>query len=334
LADPIVVRVTDGQGPVAGILINFVVVEGGGQVFAGAALTNSQGEARERWTLGTAGENAVEARGVDQTTGEAILYARITAFADPGPEVPGPEDPGPEGPNPVARLTVYPEVPQLRLLDSLVDVTLYVRALDSKGNWIRNAPLTLSAPAPLRVMGNLVTADREAATSVTISSGQASASLETHFIVDLTRIRWRLSYRCYEGFAWETGNTTNIDSTVTVVVSDSIRYERQPVDSLGPETRLYLWSTGTTTMFYADGRITTFNSHGRVVTDLWRTDPNERIVFIQEMGKVTYYPYDGSWSGPMTEGISDGALPPTYTGGNLCPGQYDRFSPAVLEPAM
>jgi hypothetical protein len=318
LAEPIVVRVTDGDGPVEGVLINFVVVQGGGQVFAGAALTNSQGEARERWTLGAEGENVVEARGVDQATGEAIVYARITAHAvDPNQGA-------------VATLTVYPEVPQLRLLDSLVDVTLYVRARDAQGNWIPNAPLTLSAPAPLRVMGNLVTADRETAAWVAISSGPAAASLETHFIVDLPRIRWRLSYRCYEGFTLTP--VADVDSTVTVVVSDSVRYERQPVDSLGPTTRLYLWSTGTTTMFYSDGRVTTFDSHGRVITNTIQPVPNERIVFIQAVGKVQYYPNDGS-SGPMTEGISDGALPPTYTGGNLCPGQYDRFSPVVLEPA-
>jgi hypothetical protein len=307
LAEPIVVRVTDGNGPVAGVLINFVVVQGGGHVFAGSALTNSQGEARERWTLGAVGENVVEARGVNQTTGEAIVYARITANAiDPNLGV-------------VDTLVVYPEVPQLRLLDSLVDVPLYVRALDAYGNWIQNAPLTVSAPSPLRVMDNLVTSDRETAASVTITSGDDSSSLETHFIVDLTRIRWRISFRCYEGFG--------VDSTRTVVVSDSVKHEN--LSPLGPSTRIYLWATGTNTTFYSDGRVTTAPATANM-----EADPRRPLVFIQVVGKVLYYPHDGgSFPIPMTEGISDVAFPPTYTGGNLCPGGYDRFAPVILEPA-
>src|SRR5687767_7489916 len=52
LPDPIVVRVTTADGGAApGVLINFVVTAGGGHVFAGSALTNADGEARERWTL-------------------------------------------------------------------------------------------------------------------------------------------------------------------------------------------------------------------------------------------------------------------------------------------
>src|SRR5256885_12998384 len=68
LPEPVVIRATDAQSAaVAGQLINFVVATGGGHVFAGSAQTNAQGEARERWTLGTvAGEQVLEARAVDQ----------------------------------------------------------------------------------------------------------------------------------------------------------------------------------------------------------------------------------------------------------------------------
>jgi hypothetical protein len=305
LAEPIVVRVTDDQGPVQGVLINFVVVAGGGQVFAGAALTNSRGEARERWTLGWVGENVIEARGVDQTTGEAIVYARITAYAVPGP---------------VATLTVYPDF-QMNLLDSVLDVAPLVYAVDADGNYIPNPPLALTAPAPLQVMGTTVRADREAIGQVTIASGSVATSLEAHFMVDLTRIRWRISYRCYDGFLWEGGGTAEVDSAVTVVVSDSVKHEN--FDSRGPTTRIYLWSTGTTTTFLADGRVTTAPA---------QADPRRPLVFIQAVGKVLYYPHDGG-NTTTSEGTSDGALPPTYTGGNLCPSVYDRFSPAVLEPA-
>jgi hypothetical protein len=74
--------------PEPGILINWVVVQGGGAPFAGSAITNDSGLARERWTLGTqAGPQVMEARAVDPVTGEPIVYARVTATALPGPIV-------------------------------------------------------------------------------------------------------------------------------------------------------------------------------------------------------------------------------------------------------
>jgi hypothetical protein len=62
------------------------VTEGGGSVIAGSAQTNADGEARERWTLGpTAGEQILEARAVDQSTGDPIVFGRIAATAIHGP---------------------------------------------------------------------------------------------------------------------------------------------------------------------------------------------------------------------------------------------------------
>ena len=82
LPAPLVVRVVDGSGsPVAGRIVNFKVVEGGGTVFAGAAITNAEGVAQEWWTLGpVAGRNAVEARAVDPATGERQVFARFEAI--------------------------------------------------------------------------------------------------------------------------------------------------------------------------------------------------------------------------------------------------------------
>ncbi|HEX9936136.1 MAG TPA: hypothetical protein VGB15_03410, partial [Longimicrobium sp.] len=51
LASPLVVRVVDAAGKaVRGQVVNFVVVSGGGSVFAGTAVTNHDGVAQERWT--------------------------------------------------------------------------------------------------------------------------------------------------------------------------------------------------------------------------------------------------------------------------------------------
>lgn len=72
--------------PVPGQLVNFVVVSGGGSVFAGAALTDSAGHAQELWTLGgSAGTQCLEARAVDQETGEPITFAQVCATGVPGP---------------------------------------------------------------------------------------------------------------------------------------------------------------------------------------------------------------------------------------------------------
>jgi hypothetical protein len=86
LPAPLVVKVVDANNrPVQGHAVNFKVVSGGGSVFAGTAITNAAGEARERWTLGTttAAPQRVEVRAVNSATGEAIVYAVFTATASP-----------------------------------------------------------------------------------------------------------------------------------------------------------------------------------------------------------------------------------------------------------
>lgn len=86
LPEPLVVHATDANGrDVKQQIINFRVVSGGGSVFAGTALTNEHGLARERWTLGTSTSlpQRVEARAVDPGTGEALVFARFDGTALP-----------------------------------------------------------------------------------------------------------------------------------------------------------------------------------------------------------------------------------------------------------
>lgn len=88
LPEPIVVRVRDQEGrPVAGLVVNFVVVKGGGSVFAGSANTTAEGVAQEIWTLGqsTRDSQQVEVRAVDGMTGEPHVYATFTAIPRAGP---------------------------------------------------------------------------------------------------------------------------------------------------------------------------------------------------------------------------------------------------------
>jgi uncharacterized protein YjdB len=84
LPNPIVVRVRDdGGAPVSNQVVNFKVTAGGGTVFAGTSLTNSDGVAQEHWTLGpTAGSpQTLEARAVDGTDGSKQVFATFTATA-------------------------------------------------------------------------------------------------------------------------------------------------------------------------------------------------------------------------------------------------------------
>ena len=105
LAQPLVVRVVDDKDrPVRGQIVNFVVTEGGGSVFAGAALTNADGEARERWRLGTSPGQTVEARAVDAATGQAVVFATFTAKLTGEGVAFSASRAGPAGPGPLLAL--------------------------------------------------------------------------------------------------------------------------------------------------------------------------------------------------------------------------------------
>ena len=87
LPDPLIVRVEDDAGrPVAGQLVNFRVVSGGGSMFAGSGLSNADGLVQDRWTLGTSTSvgQRVEARAVDPQTGAPLVFAVFTAIPRAG----------------------------------------------------------------------------------------------------------------------------------------------------------------------------------------------------------------------------------------------------------
>ncbi|HEX6367742.1 MAG TPA: Ig-like domain-containing protein [Longimicrobium sp.] len=82
LRQPLVVRVMDGKGrPVAGQRVSFRVTGGGGSVSAGEAVSDRDGVAQERWTLGTvaADSQRVEASAMDAEPGQAIAAAVFRA---------------------------------------------------------------------------------------------------------------------------------------------------------------------------------------------------------------------------------------------------------------
>jgi hypothetical protein len=81
LPEPVTVQVLDAAGrPVEGQLVKFIVIEGGGEVFAGAAMTNDQGIAREWWTLGEVpGLNRLEVQAMDSLTGVPTVVGSFLA---------------------------------------------------------------------------------------------------------------------------------------------------------------------------------------------------------------------------------------------------------------
>jgi hypothetical protein len=93
LPEPLVVRAEIAGASVPGEVVTWVVVEGGGSVYAGTSKTDDDGYAREWWTLGQSGAQRVEVRAVDPTTGERRLYA--TFKAEVVSELPDDEPPAP-----------------------------------------------------------------------------------------------------------------------------------------------------------------------------------------------------------------------------------------------
>jgi len=86
LGDPIVVRVEKTQGkrtiPASGVVVNFVVTQGGGSVYAGAGMTDEDGVASDWWTLGPIeGPNELEVRAVHGAEGVKEVYGTFTATA-------------------------------------------------------------------------------------------------------------------------------------------------------------------------------------------------------------------------------------------------------------
>jgi hypothetical protein len=106
LPDPLVVQVLDTKGHrVRDQIVNFRVVAGGGSVFAGTSLTNSDGIAMEWWTLGASGAQRVEVRAVDPTTGEKQVFATFNAtIAAPPPPAITPDAFEPNDAQQIARL--------------------------------------------------------------------------------------------------------------------------------------------------------------------------------------------------------------------------------------
>jgi hypothetical protein len=141
LPQPVVVKVTDANGHVVkGQVVNFVVTAGGGHVFAGTAITNDDGLAQERWTLGSVAgaPQTLEARAVDSATGAALVFATFSATATPGTPT---------------QLTAYGASPSsadtsvVGVAGSVVEDSFAVRVRDAAGNPVPGVQVTWAVTA-------------------------------------------------------------------------------------------------------------------------------------------------------------------------------------------
>jgi hypothetical protein len=82
----LVAVVLNAQGvAITSTTVSWVVTRGGGSVFSPATGTNQSGQTQNIWTLGTiAGNQTVEVRWVDSSTGAAVVIGNFVAKADPG----------------------------------------------------------------------------------------------------------------------------------------------------------------------------------------------------------------------------------------------------------
>lgn len=282
LPDPIVVRVTDADGrPVPNQIVNFVIVSGGGSVFGGTSQTNADGEARERWTLDTlVGEQTIEARAVDQATGAAIVFGRITATALPGP-----------------LKYLFPDYDVRIWVGEPLDLASIMHATDQYNNIIPDPPLTAVTEPPFTLQGTVLTSSSEVGGTVVVTSGDLSRSVDITAFRNLTGLVGATGGWACEGSYW--GSDPDYQGatheTVTFVV-DSVRYPFFPRGY-----QFELWTTATA--------VWTFPDHTTTNTFIWAL-PAE-----QHLRRLEWAWPEGPLAG-SAQLISESPL--SYRGGTPC----------------
>ena len=184
LSHPVVVRVLDSEGdPIRGQLVNFRVTSGGGSVFSGSALTNANGEAQERWTLGTstAVEQRLEARAVDQESGAAIVFATFEATVLPGT---------PQRVEAVAGAAIE------GIAGQALGSPIVVAVFDQHGNPVPGVAVTWAAPGGGSVAAASATSDASGRASAVWTLGtQAGAQTATATVAGLPAVTFSVAAR-------------------------------------------------------------------------------------------------------------------------------------------
>jgi hypothetical protein len=110
-------RDKESGAPLAGRIVNWVVVDGGGSVFAPVVQTGADGIARQTWTLGmTPGGQTLVARWLNPDTGEPVTIDTARATAVPNWSV------------------------TVRIANASSDTTLFTWSDDGSGGWADAVP--------------------------------------------------------------------------------------------------------------------------------------------------------------------------------------------------
>lgn len=184
LPKPLVAKVVDANGnAIQGQAVNFRVTAGGGSVFAGTSISNADGIAQERWTLGTVAgmDQTVEARAVDNTTGQPLVFATFHATAVAGPPT---------------RLTLLTQPSAGARSGRVLDTVPVVRLTDQYGNAVHQSGVSVAATLSTDHSGRAVSAGGTANTDangvatftgLTITGGLGSVTL-TFTAANLTSV--------------------------------------------------------------------------------------------------------------------------------------------------
>lgn len=287
LGTPVTVEVVNAvtKSATVGQIVNFVITEGGGSVFAGAAITDAQGRAADRWTLGElAGSQRLEVRAVT-AEGQAITYAVTTATAQP------------DAPDSVV---LAMDAVQGWVGEPILASEVVTQVLDQFGNVVTVAPMW-TASAPFLVSADTLRALQEVKGSPTVGAGNAQADIEVSVLRDLTLHGWEFGYIC--------GRSDAADSLVFYGTVDSI----QTNFVWGNDPRPYVLRGTLWTDWYRDGLLSETYTNGSLVI----------YVKEQSVGRLTYWKIDHELlnGNVLTyeygEGVWDGVA---YEGADLCAG--------------
>jgi hypothetical protein len=226
--DPVTLATT----PAANQIVNFVAVETGcGRAFAGSAITDANGNATDRWELGTkTGICHMEVRTVDQVTGQPVVYATASATIKAGA---------------VTNWSLFGE--RVLFLSSRVSIGELIWApTDRMGNTVENPKLILEAPPEWgSTPDSLFAPATETTGQLVIRAAQRTDTVEVASVRDLRLHQWTSSLTCVP---WGAVGNKVVDSVVVPVLTiDRVRYGRahigaDPIAANPSELTNFLWS--------------------------------------------------------------------------------------------
>lgn len=180
LPSPLVALVKNQAGqPIPGQVVNFVVTQGGGALFAATVTTDENGFATEVWTLGpTSGVNKVEVRAND-ASGVPVVRATFTANAVAG----APQSAG---------FTNSPSQSSIQLQPYASPIRVVVR--DANGNLVPGISVTFTASSGGSTSpGTAVTDASGAATTSWTLGGPLGEQTVTASVPGLQPITYRIT---------------------------------------------------------------------------------------------------------------------------------------------